>query len=74
MGYIYTTTDGWATFTGRTGPGSRNWYSVAISATNPMIQTAVVAGGNIYTTTDGWATFTGRTGPGSRYWYSVAMN
>jgi len=71
-GFLHTTNDGWATFTARTNVGSRNWFQVAISPTNPLVQTAVTYG-YIYTTADGWATFTERVNVGAKNWFLVAI-
>ena len=59
-----------ATWTARTGAGSRYWQGISCSADGQYI---AAAGGstNIYTSTDGGATWTARTGAGSRDWYGV---
>jgi intein/homing endonuclease len=62
-----------ATWTERTGAGSRNWNSVSLSS-DGKYQTAVVYGGYIYTSSDYGATWTERTGAGSRNWNSVSLS
>ena len=60
-----------ATWTERTGAGSRNWRGIAGSGDMSSIA-ATVYGGYIYTSTDGGATWTERTGAGSRTWRGIA--
>ncbi len=72
-GYIYTSTDGGATWTEQTSSGSRQWYSIASSSDGTKLA-AVVVGGYIYTSIDGGATWTEQTSSGSRWWYSIASS
>lgn len=72
-GYIYTSTDGGASWIERTGAGSKNWNSIAVSADGSDI-VAVAANSNIYTSSDTGATWIEQTGSGSRKWRAVAMS
>lgn len=62
-----------ATWTERSGAGSRAWEDIA-SSEDGAKAVAAVSGGYIYTTTDYGATWTERTGSGSRFWKSVASS
>jgi len=60
-------------WTPRTGPGSRNWYSVASSSDGTKL-VGVVRNGFIYTSNDSGVTWTQQNGAGTRTWYSVASS
>jgi photosystem II stability/assembly factor-like uncharacterized protein len=62
-----------ATWTERTGSGSRSWKSITSSSDGTKLA-AVVDGGYIYTSTDSGATWTERTGSGSRSWTSITSS
>jgi hypothetical protein len=53
--------------------GSRDWHSVAMSATG-QYQTAVVYNANIWTSSDFGVTWTERTAPGNKKWNSISLS
>lgn len=78
-GYLYTSTNGGYNWVQRTGAGSRNWNSVAISADGTKMVAAysrVYSSilGYIYTSSDGGATWVQQVGAGERYWTSVDVS
>lgn len=79
-GYIYTSSNGGATWTQRTAAGMRNWQGIASSA-GGMKLAAVARGAAgttltyyVYTSTDGGATWNGQIGSGLRYWSRIASS
>lgn len=72
-GYIYTSSDGGATWTERTAAGSRYWQSIASSSDGQRLA-ATVPGGYIYTSSDGGATWDERTSGAIRNWRSIASS
>jgi hypothetical protein len=73
-GSIYTSADGGATWTQRTGAGNWYWQSIASSADGMALAAVGNNPGYVYTSTDGGATWTQRTGAGSRNWRSIASS
>lgn len=65
--------DGRASWTERSGSGSRAWADISTSSDGSKA-VAVVNSGYIYTTTDYGANWTERTGGGSRIWTAVASS
>ncbi len=72
-GYIYTSSDSWATWTARTTSGERNWQAITMSANGTVI-TAANKNGYIYTSSDSWATWAARTTSGERNWQAITMS
>lgn len=74
-GYVWTSTDGGATFTRQDGSGARNWRAIAcdISGTK-FVAANNAASSYLYTSTDSGVTWTERTTAGARSWYGVACS
>jgi photosystem II stability/assembly factor-like uncharacterized protein len=73
-GYLYTSTNGGATWTERTSAGSRHWQSIASSSDGTRLAAVPGGGGYVYTSTDSGATWTERTSAGNRNWRSIVSS
>ena len=74
-GYVWTSTDGGATFTRQGAAGIRVWRTIACDISGTKLVTANFAtGGYIYTSNDSGVTWTERTGAGTAQWYGVACS
>jgi hypothetical protein len=82
-GYIYTSTDGGATWTEQTSAGKRYWSSIASSSDGTKLAAAPCdtkiadhfeRGAYIYTSIDGGATWTEQTGAGKYCWGSITSS
>jgi hypothetical protein len=72
--YIYTSADSGATWTARTGSGSRNWQGITSSSDGAKLAAVDGATGYVYTSIDAGATWTARTGSGLRNWHGITSS
>lgn len=71
--YIYTSTDGGATWVEQTEAGSREWKSISSSSDGTKI-IALPTNGLYYVSLDGGATWVSRSGAGSQFWSGIEMS
>ncbi len=71
LGRMYHKISNW---TDQAAAGSRNWWSIAMSADGTHLAAVDNQGGDIWTSSDSGATWTDQAAAGSRYWNSIAMS